>query len=72
MVSKMSTRNLQDEILKFIGKNNAVFLSDIARNFNISHPTAKDIVDVLEKQNFVSVVDKGIAKLVIPKGKVES
>jgi Mn-dependent DtxR family transcriptional regulator len=63
----MSVKNLQDEVLRFIEQEKAVFLSDIARKFNISNLTSRDIVGFLEKQNLVLVTDKGIAKLVTPR-----
>lgn len=59
--------NLTNLILDFIIENKACFYSDIARKFNISIYTVKDIVKILEKENSVAIHNKGIAKLVISK-----
>lgn len=60
-------KDLTQRILEFIQKKGAVFYSDIAREFNVSIYTARDLVNVLAKEGKVSVNDKGIAKLVISK-----
>ena len=57
--------NITNQVLDFIIENKACFYSDIARKFNISIHTVKDLVKLLEKQNKISIQNKGIAKLVI-------
>lgn len=59
------TKQIQD----FVGKEGSCFYSDIARKFSISNYTAKDLVSILVKEGKLEVIDKGIAKLVMPQKK---
>jgi predicted transcriptional regulator len=56
---------IEDEILKFVENERAVFLSDIAREFGISVQAAHDLAKRLQQEKKIELRDKGVAKLVI-------
>ena len=55
---------IEESILRFVENSRAVFIADIAREFHLSQAGAADIVKILEQSGKLSVIDKGIAKIV--------
>jgi len=68
----MLNRSLEEEMKMFIKEKRAVYLSDIARQFNLRNITVTDILKRLEKRDEIEIRDKGIAKLVLLKSGVEN
>jgi len=55
---------LYQSACNFVKKQKAVFISDIARELDITHGNASMFSKEMEKEGLVQIIDKGIGKLV--------